>query len=393
VKTSLDVMTLKGLTPAPSQVWGGVRIVPLIRDQVAEDLRIGKRAYQNPIGITRLGGKPGGRGAAYISYIPHGLVVSFSRDGEAAAAFGTALEEKDGEDIGHLVKVLHRMVKREGKNRFRMLPLHIAMEGFLARHFGGPDIAWEEYSKVALAEGLSPRMEKTVHGTFIPGLADALKLFEIHEGQCGALVFVADALASAFVVGHPDDYRALHASLIEDFYGELLLHYGRLGYDAPENRVVLKDDGVETAETLRRSLAEARASWASFEVGMAAGLLGRAVDAQPVRHAGPFTLKRFLTGLEPAEEHHIGEAIVRNSTDELMYLKSYRLSAKQARRGQMLKTLAAHEWDLTRAAASEGRSKASFILNLERAELGFLLQPTVIQKARKEIYKSGAASD
>ena len=389
--STLDVLKLNGLTPAASQVWGGVRLVPLIRDRVSEDLRIGLRAYSNPVGVVRLSGRPDAPGLAYVSYIPHGLVVSVDRDGGAAAAFGTALDEgggqRDGRDIGGCVTLLHRMVKREGRDRFRMLPLHLAMEGFLAQHFGGPDVAWSEYSKIALRDGLSPRSEAAVPGACLPDLADALSLFELHEGQCGALVFVADALASAFVVGHPDDYRRLHGSLIQDFYGELLWSYGRLRYDAPELRVSLDGEGVETADDLRRALARARSDWADFEVGMAAGLLGQPVRAEVVRHAGPFTLQRFLTGLDTGGEDHIGEAIVRGADDELMYLKTFRLSEAQVRRARLLDQLAASGWDLAAAGASAGLSKARFIVSLERAGLGFLIKPHVLQKARKSMYE------
>lgn len=394
MKTTLDVTRLAGLTPAPSQVWGSVRLVPLIREEIAEDLRIGKRVYQNPVGVSRLSGRPGEAGLAYTAYIPHGLVVSFTHDGSATAAFGTALEDRDGQNIGRCVNVLHRMAKREesgdGSGRLRLLPLHLAMEGFLAQHFGGPDIAWSEYSRVALTDGLSPRSETVVPGACLPDLADALRLFELHAGQCGALVFVADALASAFVVAHPDDYRALHASLIQDFFGALLWQYGRLNYDAPEHRVTLDGAGVETADDLRRALAEARASWAAFEVGMASGLVGRPVDAEVVRRAGPFSLERFMTGVEPGEEAHIGEAIVRRGSQELMYLKTFRLTADQSRRARLLQLLADHQWELSRAGAAIGLSKAAFILELERAELGFLIKLEVRMKARKTVCQDGS---
>jgi hypothetical protein len=63
-----------------------------------------------------------------------------------------------------------------------------------------------------------------------------LRVFEIHEGQCGVLVFVADHLASAFVVPHPEDYRLLHRTLIEDFYGELIFQSSHLHQDEHPHR-------------------------------------------------------------------------------------------------------------------------------------------------------------
>src|SRR5262249_2163865 len=149
-------------------------------------------------------------------------------DGTPVASFGASLQKgggRDGVAIGRCVRLLHRMVKREDGRQLRLLPLHLAMEGFLALHFGGAATAWPEHSRRAMRRGLSPRMERSMPGSAIAGLEDALRVFEIHEGQTGVLLFVADALASAFVVPHPDDYRALHRSLLEDFFGELLYHY------------------------------------------------------------------------------------------------------------------------------------------------------------------------
>ena len=125
---------------------------------------------------------------------------------------------------------MHHMRKRESKNQLRFLPLHLAMEGFLSMFFSGPDIAWSEYSKYAISHGLGCRYETAVEGRFISRLEDALRVFEIHPKQVGVLIFVAEALASAFVVPTPEDYRLLHASLLEDFYGELIFLYGLL-YD------------------------------------------------------------------------------------------------------------------------------------------------------------------
>lgn len=102
------------------------------------------------------------------------------------------------------------------------------MEGFLSMFFSGLDIAWSEYSQYALSHGLGCRFESSFSGHYIPGLEDALRVFEIHETLVGVLVFIAEAFTSAFVVSTPQDYRALHTSLLEDFYGELIYQYGLL---------------------------------------------------------------------------------------------------------------------------------------------------------------------
>ena len=84
----------------------------------------------------------------------------------------------------------------------------------------------------ALFHRLDCRFESSFSGHYIPGLEDALRVFEIHETQVGVLVFVAEAFTSAFAVSTPEDYRTLHTSLLEDFYGELIYQYGlHLRYD------------------------------------------------------------------------------------------------------------------------------------------------------------------
>jgi hypothetical protein len=243
-----NALDLGGLIIAPSQVLGSVRLVPLLRPNAPGDLRLYRRAYHEHAAVVALDGDaPVGkeaifsRGTKYLSYVPHGLVLSWSDDGQPVAALGSQLspapkpeaeQRLQGKrvDFGPVsVRVLHRMAKREARaNRLRFLPLHLAMEGFLAFQFGGPDIAWTEYSRRALRDGLSPRGETAVAGRELPGFEDALRVFEMHENQVGVLVFVAEALASAFVTPTPEDYRVLHNSLLEDFYSELIYQYGLL---------------------------------------------------------------------------------------------------------------------------------------------------------------------
>ena len=88
--------------------------------------------------------------------------------------------------------------------------MHLAMEGFLALQFGGPDVAWSEYSQRALSFGLSPRREMAVPGEAIRGLNDALRFFEIHDDQVGALVFTADALAWSLRTGGLAERMRVH---------------------------------------------------------------------------------------------------------------------------------------------------------------------------------------
>lgn len=376
-RDTLDPLALAGLQPAPAQAWGRVRLVPLIRREPRDDLRIAPRAYGN-FGVVDLGGRPGKGPGVYFGYIPYGLVVGWTDDG-AAVAGDTMLETSDGKHVGRWVSEHTRLVRREkrseagdGQSRLRLLPLHLAMEGFLALCFGGPDVAWPAYSERVLRAGLSPRSERVLPGALVPDLGEALRLFEIHEGQCGVLVFVGGSLASAMVVSHPDDYRLLHRSLVEDFYGTLLYWHGRHAPPAEAPQVKLDGTQVDDYASLAAELERARAAWGAFELRQAAGLLGRPVEATVSYRMGPFTLSRFATGFE-GDENHLGEAIVR-SDGTLEYLKSFRLDRGQCRRGLLLSLLREHGWELDRAAAARKQTRAQLVADLRLAELGYLLR-------------------
>jgi hypothetical protein len=385
MKTTTATLALHGLDLAPAQVWGNIRLVPLLRREVRADLRLARRRYHEDLAVVSLDGDPRGPGLKYASFIPHGMVVSWSDDGAPVASFGASLAAPgkggDGKTFAGFTRLLHRMVKREGEQKLRFLPLHLAMEGFLALCFGGPEIAWSEYARSALARGLDPREERSVRGAALPGFEDALRVFEIHERQAGVLVFVADALASAFVVPHPDDYRALHRTLLEDFYGELLYRYGYLYPDEPPAAAAIDARSVHTLADLRAGVARLRREWADYAELLASGALGREVRSERVYEMGPFVLSRFVTDLRLHEENHLGETITRDDgTTE--YLKTYRLSDAQARRAHLLQQLAAHDWDLARTAAALGASKEELIRRLDNAGFGYILQPHVLAAAR-----------
>lgn len=102
---------------------------------------------------------------------------------------------------------------------------------------------------------------------------------------------------------------------------------------------------------------------------------------------GRFTLSRFLPTFDPAVENHIGETI----TDErgrLAYLKTFRLSAAQTRRGYLLSQLAAHGWDLDVTAAAMGTDRRALVLRLDHAGFGHLLSADVIDACRFEARKA-----
>ncbi|MFI5980117.1 ARPP-2 domain-containing protein [Streptomyces sp. NPDC051555] len=376
--TALD---LTGLTARPAQVWGAVRLVPLVRDEPVHDLRLHARLYGDGPGLVEVG-----RRGAYVSYVPHGFVATWTGDGTPAAAYGTQFAA--GDDVPPAatmgLRFHRRMARRQAKDRLRFLPMHLALEGYLALHFGGPSIAWEEWSQRAIGQGLSPRVEEAYVGAEVRGLGDALRIFEIHPGQCGVLVYVADALAAAFVVPHPDDYRALHATLLQDLYGELIHHYATLMPPVQDFRARIPDAGIRSLAHLRTAVAEQERGWAHFhDTTMAAGLLDHAYNWQTVYRMGRFTLSRFLPEFRPKQENHIGEAIT-DDRGRISYLKTFRLSESQVRRGHLLSKLAANDWHMADTAAELDIDEAQLGLRLESAGFGFLLRRDVLDGYRKQ---------
>ncbi|HEX4422826.1 MAG TPA: hypothetical protein VH165_33150 [Kofleriaceae bacterium] len=398
--TTQSRLELAGLQIGAPQTMGTVRMVPLVRDRflavpgtgagagaggadnAPQDLRIAARDYRGAYAVVEVGGgTPDGPGLKYMSFVPHGFIVSYTEDGSPVAAQGASFGPAEETRKRPFVRLMHRMVHREDGEgataRFRMLPLHLAMEGFLALHFNGPNLLWSQYSETALRSGLDPRVERSIRGAWLPGLEEAVRTFEILHAQVGVMVFVADALAAAFVVPHPDDYRRLHRTLLDDIFGELLLHYAILYPDAAPVHAPLDGAGVKTLRDLQLRVARVRADWRTYGELLSAGLFGRAVMVEQVRDMGPFRLERFVPTFDPSVECHIGERIVRDD-GSLEYLKTYRLSAIQVKRAYLLQQLAAAQWSLDGLAQTLGCKVAELIVRLTNAGFGYLLKPTVL---------------
>ncbi len=374
----IETISLKGLEIAPSQVWGAVRLVPLLRLKPRKDLRLFKRNYDSDVTMVSVKDN-----LKYISYVPHGLVLNWTDNNSSVAAMGGQLLT-EGKKLGFgpvKVQLLHRMAKREAKNALRLLPLHLAMEGFLSMFFNGPTIAWQEYSKQALSQGLSPRVEWSIGGQAINHLENALRLFEIHENQVGVLLFISEVLASAFIVPTPDDYRALHNSLLEDFYGETFYYYGLYG-NVSQLKVTLDANTIDNFSDLKNALQKMRSEWSNFQGFMAEDILNRDINAKRIYTAGLFSLQRFITDLSLSQNNYIGETIV-DDLGHLQYLKVYGLSSKQTKRAYLLKELAANNWNLEDTARNQGDTLEQLIYRLEKVGFGYLINNQLREKSQK----------
>ncbi|GAA3763962.1 ARPP-2 domain-containing protein [Micromonospora maritima] len=372
---------LTGLTTGPAQTWGALRLVPLLRPAPVTDLRLHARLHApDALSIVSTGPR-----TSYVSYVPHAFVATWSTDGTPAAAYGTQFHAPGdaGAPDGVRLTFRRRLARRENRQRLRFLPLHLALEGYLMLQFGGPPVAWQEWTRAAVTRGLSPRVEASYTGTAVTGLDDALRVFEIHPDQCGMVLYVADALAAAFVVPHPDDYRALHPTLLQDFYGDLLFHYAYLYPAVPGFVARLDDTGIGSVADLRDEMARAEAEWRAQHAVMADGLLGtERPTVTPVRRMGRFTLSRFLPAFDPDVENHIGETIT-DEAGRTAYLKTFRLSAAQTRRGHLLSQLAATDWNLDATAAALRTDRDGLVGRLDRAGFGHLLRPDIIDAVRR----------
>ena len=364
---------LQGLESGPSQVWGALRLVPLLRAKPVENLRLHGIAYGDaPVSRVKLTNT-----VSYYSYIPHGFVAAWNRDTgdrEQSAAYGTQILSK-GDTVQSMPVHLHRrMTQKQGKRRVRFLPLHLAMEGYLALHFGGPTIAWREWSDRVMRHGLSPRSEAAYRGAVVPGLQDALRVFEIHEGQCGVLLYAAETLAAAFVVPHPDDYRELHPTLLLDMYGELVYQYALMMPAVQEFTVHLDANRIGSLADLRTAAAEQSRMWTRFhDTVLANALLEHDYTAERAYQMGDFDLMRFRPVFKPGEENHIGEAIT-DHAGRIAYLKTFRLSEAQIRRGYLLELLATHDWRLAAAASALGTTSEDLRSRIRAAGFEMMLR-------------------
>ena len=383
----LDQVSLGDLVLGPPQVLGGVRLVPLLRDDIREDLRLTKRTYGEELTAVRLPDK-----STYYHFVPHALVADWTSDGMPVSSFGTQIKKhkpektSDGRayDCGFMTaRVMSKVRAREKRNRLRFLPLDMSLEGLLSLHFGGPNIAWEEYSRLLLQHGLGSRSEQAYPGRWIIGLEDALRVFEIHPNQVGVLVFVADALASVFVVPHPLDYLALHRTLITDSFGELIYIYG---FQATENVFFpepIDSTNVNSLDDLRDHLGQLRSAWSELHAPMLRNLFDCPILSEQLYKMGPFQMQRFISELDPKGENHIGETITRND-GRIEYMKSFRLSGSQTRRAYLLQQLAESEWELEACAQKMSCTKNQLVFRLQSAGFGYFLHQHVLDAARAQ---------
>lgn len=199
---------------------------------------------------------------------------------------------------------------------------------------------------------------------------------------------VAGDLAQVVVAVRPFQQDRLgHVRVLPDGFDGAGPGSWPTGVQGPQPRARLDDTRVTSVADLRAQLAHARADWAALHTLMAGGLLAaERLTVTPVQRMGRFTLSRFLPALNPDTENHLGETIT-DEAGQLAYLKTFRLSAAQTRRGHLLSQLAAHDWELDTTATALGTDRQGLTLRLDRAGFGHLLRPDIIDACRNRARK------
>jgi len=105
---------LTGLTAAPAQTCGGIRLVPLLRDAPCMDVRLERQPFDADLTVVELNDK-----MAYWAFVPHGLVLHWADEGEEVeVAQGSQLLRADGKKSKYgwgKIQVLQRMARRVDK--------------------------------------------------------------------------------------------------------------------------------------------------------------------------------------------------------------------------------------------------------------------------------------
>jgi hypothetical protein len=177
----------------------------------------------------------------------------------------------------------------------------------------------------------------------------------------------------------------LHATLVHDLYGEVIYHYAMLSMPVPDFHARITDTAVRSLADLRAQARRQQDEWAAFhDRVMAGGLLGEEYTDQQVYQLGRYRLARFLPPFERQRENHIGELIT-DDAGRLAYLKTFRLSENQIRRGHLLTRLAASGWNLPDAATALGVTEPELGRRIENAGFGHLLRQDVRDHYRAQL--------
>ncbi|RKS09135.1 hypothetical protein DFP74_4864 [Nocardiopsis sp. Huas11] len=377
-------LDLDGLTVGPDARWGSVRLVPLLRAAPIPGLRLHGRVDEDGRvdgGSRAVAARP--NGTREVSYVPHSYAAPWDEEAWGGFTYGTQLVPVEPSAAGpRREAALLRRPGRGRPGRAGFLPLHLAVEGYLCLRFGAPTFTWADWSRSTVRHGPGARSDTFVSGEDVAGLAEALRVFEIHRDQCGVAVYVADTLASVHVYPCAEDYRALHHGLLLDLFADTMYTYGLMYPDAPVHYDPIDPESVRDLGDLRRAVAASRAATARVHDGLLRTSLTDGHEFERVQEWRGFTTHRFFPEFSRQGENHVGE-LVTDAEGRTALLQTFRLSPAQVRRGHLLRTLEENEWSAPMAARDLRTSEPDLLDRLRRAGLGALLAPGLLSRHRR----------
>ncbi|MFI6575901.1 hypothetical protein ACIBFB_08865 [Nocardiopsis sp. NPDC050513] len=141
---------------------------------------------------------------------------------------------------------------------------------------------------------------------------------------------------------------------------------------------------VRDLADLRRAVEASRAaSVRGHDELMLPSLTGGAYAFEHLYTRAGFTLSRFLPSFRGDRDHHIGE-VVTAEDGRVAYLKTFRLSHSQVRRGSLLRALDGADWSLEDTARALGTDRSGLVTRMERADLAHLLNGALLDRHRAE---------
>jgi hypothetical protein len=364
----IDDFSLEGVEIAPPQVFGHIRLVPLIRTQFRTDLRIAtyprthQGDYKSPTG-----------------YLPHSMVLAWGEKGVAETCWGTQLIQLDPESVGAYDEIRRSELPYFKGNvadmgHLNMIGWNLALEGLLALYQRSPDWLWPEYARDVQRLGSWARLDLGYHGSEIHGLMESLRMVERCTNQCGMILFVANTLTSLCLTSHPDDYQQIHHGLVMESYGELIRHYSRYPSWEDDEAPIICPEKVHSLEDLEREVELLRSYWSDLSLWMGQELFHKKLRTDRVAHLGKFRLLRFATEWEINGGNFVGE-MIHDSTKNIQFLKAYRLSRVQTERAIVMEKLIKCHWDLNQTArVLELKNKEALCKRMTKLGLGYLLR-------------------
>ena len=255
-------------------------------------------------------------GPAYVAYVPHAFVAELDRRRQARPrrTAPSCASRPAGRSAGVALRFHRRMARREDRNRLRFLPLHLALEGYLALHFGGPRSPGRSGPS-----GRSPRAcrrgsRRPTPAPRSPASTTRCGSSRSTPASAACSCTLADALAARLRRAAPGRLPgpAPDAAAGPVRRADLPVRPavpGRAGLPPP-----LDADRVPRVADLRAEAARAAADWAAFhDDAWPTGLLGDDRTRGTVYRMGRFTLCPVPARLRPArrEPHRRGRSPTR----------------------------------------------------------------------------------